>query len=141
VEILVAVLIVWILPIFIAHAIGKPKRRAGWAWGLFLGWLGVIIVFLLPSRPDLTLEELERRKATLSPKWYEEKKAELLAGRVYRECPHCKEQMRRDASVCPHCQRDSPAWTLHEGHWWSQVDETWYRLDELTNNWVRAEAE
>ena len=27
----------------------------------------------------------------------------------YRECPYCKEQMRRDASVCPHCQRDSPA--------------------------------
>lgn len=23
-----------------------------------------------------------------------------------RECPHCREPMRKDASVCPHCQRD-----------------------------------
>ncbi len=24
----------------------------------------------------------------------------------YRECPHCRERMRREASVCPHCRRD-----------------------------------
>ena len=24
---------------------------------------------------------------------------------LYRDCPFCKEQMRQDASVCPHCQR------------------------------------
>ena len=23
-----------------------------------------------------------------------------------RECPHCREPMRKDATVCPHCQRD-----------------------------------
>jgi hypothetical protein len=47
--------------------------------------------------------------------------------------------MRRDASVCPHCRHESPAWKLHEGHWWSNVDGTWYRLDEQTNSWERAE--
>lgn len=26
---------------------------------------------------------------------------------TYRECPFCKEQMREDASVCPHCRRES----------------------------------
>lgn len=30
--------------------------------------------------------------------------ADKVASR--RECPHCREHMRRDASVCPHCQRD-----------------------------------
>src|SRR5207253_8690542 len=25
---------------------------------------------------------------------------------MYRECPFCREPMRRDASVCPHCHRD-----------------------------------
>jgi hypothetical protein len=24
----------------------------------------------------------------------------------FRECPHCKERMRSDATVCPPCQRD-----------------------------------
>jgi hypothetical protein len=34
---------------------------------------------------------------------------------VVRECPYCKEPMRRDASVCPHCRRGSPAWEYRDG--------------------------
>jgi hypothetical protein len=26
----------------------------------------------------------------------------------YGECPYCRERIRRDASVCPHCRRDVP---------------------------------
>ncbi len=26
----------------------------------------------------------------------------------HRECPHCRERMRTNASVCPHCRRDVP---------------------------------
>ena len=33
--------------------------------------------------------------------------AEALAAQACRECPHCRDEMRRDASVCPHCERDS----------------------------------
>lgn len=40
----------WLLPIYVAHQIGAPKHRSGFAWGLFLGWLGVLIVALLPKR-------------------------------------------------------------------------------------------
>jgi hypothetical protein len=39
-----------VLPIYIGHVIGAPKNRAGWAWGLLLGWLGVIIVSLLGKK-------------------------------------------------------------------------------------------
>ena len=60
---LVYVAILWALPIWVANEIGKPKNRAGWAWGL-IGWLGVIIVSLLPAIepkrvavPDLTVDE------------------------------------------------------------------------------------
>jgi hypothetical protein len=45
-----------------------------------------------------------------------------------RECPFCREPMRRDASVCPHCRRESPVWTYRDGHWWAaneQGDESW----------------
>ena len=47
---IIVLLLIWGLPIFVGHKIGKPKGRAGWAWGL-LGWLGVIIVACLgPKR-------------------------------------------------------------------------------------------
>lgn len=135
-ELLVGAVILWIVPIFVGRAIGRPKNRSGGWWGFFLGWLGVIIVAVLPPRPAMTLEELERKRSVSSPQWYEQKKAELLGTRTHRECPHCKEQMRRDASVCPHCQRESEAWTENQGYWWrTDVDGAWLYLDELTGEW------
>jgi hypothetical protein len=137
-EVLILIAIFWVLPIFVGSAIGKPKNRSGGWWGFFLGWLGVIIVAVLPPRPGLTLEELELKKSkdVISQKYYDQKKAELLGARTHRECPHCKEQMRRDASVCPHCQRDSPAWTENEGYWWRTDDAgAWVYLDEISGEW------
>jgi hypothetical protein len=141
VEVLIFALIFWIVPTFVGHAIGKPKNRHGGWWGFFLGWIGVIVVAILPARPGMTLQELERQKGVVSPKWYDQKRTELIAAQTHRECPHCKEQMRRDASVCPHCQRDSDAWRLYEGRWWAQVGGTWYWLDELSQTWHPAAAE
>jgi Na+/proline symporter len=49
-----------VAPIFVAQMIGKPKNRQGWVWGLFLGWLGVIIVACLgPNTPALTAKQRE----------------------------------------------------------------------------------
>jgi len=42
--------IFWFLPTYITAQIGASKHRAGWEWGFFLGWLGVIVVALLPAR-------------------------------------------------------------------------------------------
>ena len=43
--------LIWGLPIFVTHKIGAPKRRAGWAYGLLLGWLGVVVIACLgPKR-------------------------------------------------------------------------------------------
>lgn len=134
-ELVVGAIILWVIPIFVAHAIGKPKHRAGALYGIFLSWLGVIAVALLPPRQAMTLEELERRKRSFMPQQYERIRAEILAEQVHRDCPHCKEPMRRDASVCPHCQRDSEPWTLHEGRWWAQTNEEWYWLDEVAQEW------
>ena len=55
---------------------------------------------------------------------------------THRECPHCKEPMRRDASVCPHCQRDSEAWTLNDNAWWVKRDGVWNRYVEDTGDWI-----
>jgi hypothetical protein len=47
--ILLFAVIFWVLPIVVGHKIGAGKNRAGWAWGLLLGWLGVIILACLGS--------------------------------------------------------------------------------------------
>lgn len=75
--IVAAILILWVIPIVVGHKIGAPKSRAGLLYGLFLGWLGVVIVAMLPP---------------------------IANTETHHECPHCKERMRRDASVCPHCR-------------------------------------
>ena len=75
---LVGALVWFVIPIFVAISQGRAKRRSGWAYGLLLGWLGVLILAVLPPRPDPMIGE----------------------------CPHCREDMRVDASVCPHCHRD-----------------------------------
>jgi hypothetical protein len=49
--------------------------------------------------------------------------------KVLRECPFCKMQIRPDASVCPHCQRESEPWTLKENLWWRHEGGEWLWLD------------
>lgn len=56
-----------------------------------------------------------------------------------RECPHCKSLIRRDASVCPHCQRESEPWRLHDGHWWVKRDDGDYYYEEKANTWIKFE--
>jgi hypothetical protein len=81
---------VWVACAIAGGYVGRSKGRE--AQGLFLGLLlGVIglvaIAAMAPSEPA-------RAEDTM-----------------YRECPHCKERMRRDANVCPQCRHESPAWT------------------------------
>jgi hypothetical protein len=49
----------WIAPIFVGHKIGAPKQRAGWAWGLLLGWIGVAIVACLSNKdPQIAAQDV-----------------------------------------------------------------------------------
>jgi hypothetical protein len=54
-EEVLSVAIFWILPTIVGHFIGEGKNRAGWAWGLLLGWLGVIILVCLKPKKPKTL--------------------------------------------------------------------------------------
>src|SRR5262249_7883847 len=113
-DLVVGGIILWIVPIFVAHSMGKPKGRAGLLYGLFLGWIGVIILPLLPARSGVTFGELDQAR---------------------RECPFCKEHMRRDASVCPHCRRESEPWTFNGDRWWLLIDGKWHMYDEGSEDW------
>jgi hypothetical protein len=73
----------WVAPLIVGHKIGAPKNRAGWVWGLLLGWIGVIIVACLSDKSpgtaalsakqrevaeleaEVRLAELRKRQAAL----------------------------------------------------------------------------
>ena len=97
-----------------------------------------------PRAGTLTREELELQKwqKVIDPHYHENReKAERVATQTHRECPDCKEDMRRDASVCPHCRRESQAWTQNEGFWWKPADDgTWLYLDEASGKWRAPDA-
>jgi hypothetical protein len=59
VEVIVFIAVFWIAPIFVAHKLGAPKNRAGWAWGLLLGWIGVVIVAWLSNKnPQVAAQDM-----------------------------------------------------------------------------------
>lgn len=94
------VVTVWIICGVIGGAISNGKNRGfgeGFLLGLLLGPIGILIA------------------AVLSPRGPLESHAH---GIPFRECPHCKSAIRADATVCAHCQRESPSWRFHEGLWW-----------------------
>jgi hypothetical protein len=46
--------LLWLLPIAVTIDLGYTRNRTGWLWGLFLGWLGVVIMALgyMPSAAE-----------------------------------------------------------------------------------------
>lgn len=112
----------------IGALIGSQRGRGGLGFilGLFGGFVGWIVILLLPPTPDhLAAQPVPGTTMT--------------RGEMYRECPSCKEQMRRDASVCPHCRTESEPWILHEGRWWVTRANATYYLDPQSQQWVRYE--
>jgi hypothetical protein len=118
----VAIVVVWIICGFIGAAITNRKGRGagiGIALGLLLGLIGLVICLVLSDQKQV---------------------APPLSPADYRECPHCKEPIRRDASVCSHCRRGVDRWSWHQGHWWSNdAQGHWFWLDEKANEWHAAE--
>jgi hypothetical protein len=103
---------------FVCSAIWSGKGGdpfVGFLIGAVLGLIGLVVVAVMTPQQS------------------------ALPSKRTRECPHCKERMRRDASVCPHCQRDSDPWTFHDGFWWVKRDSGDYYYDETKNEWIRFE--
>jgi hypothetical protein len=94
-----------------------PFVGTGHLWSLLLVLLVVVAIVAIIRRSSRTRSLL------------------MVAGR--RECPACKEWMRRDASICPHCRTPSDPWTFHDGRWWVVRANATYYLDEASQTWER----
>ena len=116
-------------------------RQNGIIIGLVVGVVGVLVILfshLHDSTKSAALESrsgvLQEPHAGISPSAAES--GVRGTGQLHRECPHCKEGMRCDAGVCPHCRRESTAWQFWEGRWWTaRPDGTQLWLDEGQQTW------
>ena len=82
--------------------------------------------------------EYRRRRPFGSYKALDGTGTAVVATELYRGCPSCRERMRRDASVCPHCRSATEPWIFHAGYWWIARQDGRYYLDPNTNQWVRS---
>jgi hypothetical protein len=108
---------------------GLVGSTAGWVVGCVLLWI-VVFPYYLFRRGRAPLKSAAAAPLGLPS-----------AGAIYRECPHCKESMRRDAKICPHCRQPSTPWRFHEGRWWFRAsgEDSWRWLDERSGTWVTHE--
>ena len=108
----------------------KSTSTAIWVIGCLLLWIVVFPIYLIQRGKTTEKGVAEAGKFALP-----------LQPELYRSCPHCKEPMRRDAGVCPHCRSHSTAWTFHDGHWWFRANEDagWQWFDEPNSRWLRQE--
>lgn len=145
------VLVVWLLLPLIPASIASRKGHSGelyYLFGLFLFVPALIVALLIqpktpaPARPPVGGAEPSQlpRAGPASPAAGTPWRSPPPGPGVVRECPHCKEPMRRDASICPHCRRESRAWTYRDGRWWTvdpEGTDVWY--DEALGIWHRTD--
>lgn len=125
---------------FIPASIANSKGYSAvgfYFFGLFFFLPALIVALVLPRKTvGVPPSSLPRGPDPIRPTPTMMSSAPPPGPGVVRECPFCKEAMRRDAFVCPHCRRESKSWNYYEGRWWTTneaKDDVWY--DEVAHVW------
>lgn len=129
---------------FIPATIASNKGHNGvgfYFFGLFFFLPALIVALVIPAK-DGAGARVPAAPAPTPPSAERLGRAGLApppGPGVVRECPHCKEPMRRDASVCPHCRRESDPWEYREGLWWLHTEQGAVWLHESSQTWRSAD--
>lgn len=102
------VVVLWVVPILICNWFGKKLEfKNAWMWGLFLGWIGVLVVlFKYPFAMTRAMREATGLDGSLSSTTAA---AAKLTKRALgpddpgKQCPDCAETVLVAAQVCKHC--------------------------------------
>jgi Superinfection immunity protein len=130
---LAVVLGLYFLPSIIGANRKVPNVGSIVVINFFLGWtlIGWVVALAMALRSVPQPASVHHAAATPSVL-----PAMPVGTELYRECPFCKENMRRDASTCPHCRKESVAWAFNDGFWWVQDPKgVWLQHDEATGGW------
>lgn len=102
----------WLAAIVVADRIGQHKGRIGWPWGLLLGGVGVIVLYLLPNGADANGEpapsapKIKKDQAPAngsSPAPGEERVSSSRSESLVRRLEHQVQQvLQRDPRSDPH---------------------------------------
>lgn len=124
----ILLLIGYFIPTIVAYARSVPNKGSVAVVNFFLGWtvIGWIIALAMAAR--------SRGVAQTGPG-----RARSQAAHQTRECPFCRSNIRADASVCPHCRRESDPWEMRDGRWWAKGDDgEWWALG--ARGWEKPDA-
>ena len=85
-------LIIWLMFAFIVAVVAGSKGYSAFGWGLYglLIWPIALVHILVKPNLQAARDAFVRKHAGRTP------------------CPFCAEPIKRQAKVCPHCQRDLP---------------------------------
>jgi hypothetical protein len=111
---------------------GQQSRDKFLSSGQNIAVKGAVIGYYLFKR-------CEANRRSLSNPWESAAAAAPADVASHRECPSCKEPMRRDATVCPHCHSAAEPWRLIAGEWWQKRADGFAVLDEATGEWLLAD--